>query len=143
DLPGHGPSSGNLDAASADGLVEALRLLLMEHGGPRPLVAGYSYGGYLALGLLRDVACGGALLVCPVVEPDFGKRRRTARRVLRRDEGLSFLASEDDHERATFEEVAVVQSVAVLAAYRRLCMPASRAADRPFVDAVRARYLMS
>ena len=143
DLPGHGRSTGNRDAASADALVEALGLLLVEHGGPRPLLACYSYGCYLALGLLRDVPCGGALLVCPVVEPDFGKRTRPPRRVVRRDPGLLFLPGDDDHERLTFEEVAVVQSASVLAAYRRSCMPASRAADRPFLDAVRARYVMA
>ena len=84
----------------------------------------------------------GALLLCPVVEPDLGKRHRPARRVARRDPALAFATDDRDHERDTFEEVAVVQSAEVLAAYRRLCLPASRTADRHFVDAIRDRYVM-
>lgn len=148
DLPGHGASVANPEQASADALVEALRQLLVSLGGPAPLVVAQAYGGYLALGLLRDVPqIAGALLVGPVVEPDLGRRTRPARRVARRDPNLVFLAdpaaADDGHERETFEEAAVVQSAAVLAGYRRLCMPASRAANRPFLDAVRARYAMS
>jgi len=60
--------------------------------------------------------------------------------VARSDEDLAFL---DDHERDTFLEIAVLQTRGVLEAYRRLVLPASRATDRAFVDAVRARYAMA
>ena len=90
------------------------------------------------------------LLACAVVEPDLLARTRPDRRVARRDPDLLFddaadAASESDEtsERATFEQIAVEQTARVLADYRRLVMPASRAADRGFVDAVRARYALS
>lgn len=149
DLPGHGRSQGNAEAASADALVETLRQLLASMGGPSPLVIGQGYGGYLALGLLRDVPqLSGALLVGPVVEPDFGRRTRAPRRVARREANLVFEpgggpGTPEEHERITFEEAAVLQTSPVLLAYRRLCMPASRAVDRGFLGAVRARYGMA
>ena len=58
----------------------------------------------------------------------------------RRDEPLAFL---DEHERETFEEVAVAQTAPVLAAYRRAVYPASVATDRAFVAAVRERYAVA
>jgi pimeloyl-ACP methyl ester carboxylesterase len=141
DLPGHGRSTGSAASASADDLVAALAELVEDVCAAPPLVLGYSYGGYLAQGLARDVKLAGLCLVCPVVEADMGKRARAPRRVAARDEALPF--TDDPHERDTFEEVAVVQTGAVLDAYRRAVVPASHATDRDFVAAVRARYAMA
>lgn len=140
DLPGHGASPGSPELASADALVALLGEVVAERGGHAPLVVGHAYGGYLALGLLRDLPLGGALLVGPVVEPDLGRRSCPPRRVRERATDLVFA---DEEERLTFEEAAVVQSPAVLAAYRALAMPASRSADRAFIEALRRRYAMS
>ena len=150
DLPGHGASRGDPAHASADGLVAALAALARSVLRPSdrageveaPLVIGYSYGGYLAQGLLR--ALGGArglLLVCPVVEPDFARRRQPPRRVAARATELAF--SDDARERAAFEEVAVQQTLAVLERFRRVVHPANIAVDPSVVSAVRAHYVLS
>ena len=141
DLPGHGASPGGAAAASADGLVDALALVASELGGPPPLLVGHAYGAYLVQGLLALRPVAGALLLCPVVEPEFARRRCPPRHLARREAGLVF--SEDPQEQVTFEEVAVVQTQAVLASYRQQLLPASRAVDRAFVEAVRGRYAMA
>ena len=140
DLPGHGRSTGNREGATADHLVAALAELILASSEHPPLLAGYSYGGYLAQALVGEVRAGGLFLACPVVEPEVPRRARVPRRVARRDAELAFA---DAHERETFEEIAVVQTAFVLERYRRLVMPASRAADRPFIEALRGRYLLS
>jgi pimeloyl-ACP methyl ester carboxylesterase len=141
DLPGHGASQGAPARASADDLVAALAVFVREVGGERPLLLGYSYGGYLAQGLLREVDAGGLCLVCPVVEADFGKRTTPPRRVIARDEALPF--SDDEREQAAFLEVAVQATRPVLERFQRVVHPANIAVDPEFVAAVRHRYAMA
>jgi pimeloyl-ACP methyl ester carboxylesterase len=83
---------------------------------------------------------GGLFLLCPVIEPDFGKRAPAPRRVVGNLDALGF---ESDDERAAFAEVAVACDDITLAAFRRAVHPANRAVDRAVVDAVRARYCMA
>jgi pimeloyl-ACP methyl ester carboxylesterase len=150
DLPGHGASRGDPERASADRFVEALAALARAELPPAarpgeleaPLVVGYSYGGYLAQGLVR--ALGGArglFLVCPIVEPDFARRCQPPRRVAARDAELPF--SDDAREREAFAEVAVQMTRAVLARFAESVHPANVAADPAVVAAVRARYVMA
>jgi pimeloyl-ACP methyl ester carboxylesterase len=152
DLPGHGQSRGEPTNASADAFVEVLAALARHvlappsGGAPdeleAPLVIGYSYGGYLATGLVRELGgARGLLLVCPVVEPDFARRRPAPRRVAIRDGELAF--SDDERERDAFAEVAVRMTGAVLASFQRVVHPANIAVDARVVAAVRARYVLS
>jgi pimeloyl-ACP methyl ester carboxylesterase len=142
DLPGHGASKGNVQRASADFLVEALVTFVQKIApDEKPLALGYSYGGYLVQGLLRDVPLGGLALVCPVVEPDFGRRDVPSRRVVAREENLPF--SDDVREREAFVEIAVHQTRATLELFQRVVHPANIAADPEFVGRVRYRYAMA
>jgi pimeloyl-ACP methyl ester carboxylesterase len=139
DLPGHGASKGSAQRASADGLVEAVaKLMLAEFPSEKPLLVGYSYGGYLAQGIAREVPLGGLALVCPVVEPDFARRRVPPKRVVARDADLPF--SDDVREREAFVEIAVHQTRAVLEKFQRVVHPANIAVDQEIVGAVRYRY---
>lgn len=149
DLPGHGASPGDAATASADAFVDELAALVRAQlPVPRageleaPIVIGYSYGGYLAQGLVR--ALGGArglLLVCPIVEPDFARRAQPPRRVALHAPELPF--STDPREREAFEEVAVQMTRPVLERFVRAVHPANLAADAAVVAAVRARYASS
>jgi pimeloyl-ACP methyl ester carboxylesterase len=142
DLPGHGASTGNRERASADSLVTALAHLTREAAGEQPLVFGYSYGGYLAQGLVREFPeAGGLFLVCPVVEPDFAKRNVPPRRVAIEEPDLAF--SGDERERDAFDEIAVRRTRDVLTAFQRVVHPANIGADLEFVAATRGRYIMS
>jgi len=141
DLPGHGASPAALGYASADGLTDAIRQLIAELVGDRDLaIVGYSYGGYLApLTALHFSSVRGLFMVCPVAEPDFAKRRVAPRRVSTRDPGLRF--SDDPREQLAFDEIAVVQTQAVLAAFQRLIHPANVDASQTMLAAVRDRYV--
>ncbi|MSP63503.1 MAG: alpha/beta hydrolase [Myxococcales bacterium] len=144
DLPGHGASRGNKDRAFADALVDALDALIQEVQGSDekpPLVLGYAYGAYLAQGLARARDLGGLCLICPVVEADFGKRQTPPRRVVTREEGLPF--SDDERERAAFDEVAVQQTRASLTLFQRVVHPANIAVDPIVVAAVRDFYALA
>jgi pimeloyl-ACP methyl ester carboxylesterase len=150
DLPGHGRSRGDAARASADAFVEVLaalahkELAAAERPGEleAPLVIGYSYGGYLATALVRELGgARGLFLVCPVVEPDFARRRPAGRRVAVRADGLAF--GDDAREREAFAEVAVRMTPEVLAAFQRVVHPANVAVDARVVAAVRARYVAS
>lgn len=75
DLPGHGESPAG--PATSDGVVDALfGFLDRELPGQRFLLAGWSYGGYIAaaLALRRPAAVAGMLLVCPGVTIDMAAR---------------------------------------------------------------------
>ncbi len=143
DLPGHGDSTGNIEAASADALADALATFVaaLPGGGPVALL-GYAYGGYLAQGMVaRLPAVSGVALVCPTVEPDFAKRTVPPRRVAAREDELVF--SDDEREKVAFEEVAVQQTRAVLEQFRALVHPGNIGVDPTFMAATRARYAFS
>jgi len=142
DLPGHGASKGNPARSSADALVDGIAAFARHVAGEKPpLVLGYAYGGYLAQGLMREFPLDGLCLVCPVVEPDFGRRRVPSRRVAAREENLPF--SDDARERDAFTEVAVHQTRAALERFQRVVHPANIAVDPFFVERVRFRYAMA
>jgi pimeloyl-ACP methyl ester carboxylesterase len=142
DLPGHGGSTGNRERMGADALCDALSVFVREIAGEAALLFGYSYGGYLAQGLLREpLQPDGLFLVCPTVEADFGKRTVPPRRIVTREDGLAFSA--DPRERAAFDEVAVLQTRALLAEFQRVVHPANIGADQELMAATRARYALS
>ena len=68
DLPGMGKSEANAAFASSDRILEALSEFVRERIKGDFLVAGQSYGGYLARGLLRNFPerVSGMALICPV-----------------------------------------------------------------------------
>lgn len=151
DLPGHGASPGDPARASADGFVDELAALVRATLAPAagrpgeleaPLVIGYSYGGYLAQALVRELGgARGLLLVCPVVEPDFARRTQPPRRIARHEPDLTYVS--DPREREAFAEVAVQMTRPVLERFRRTVHPANIAADAAVVTAMRARYALS
>ncbi|HWE31710.1 MAG TPA: alpha/beta hydrolase [Polyangia bacterium] len=152
DLPGHGAAAGlasDASAASADALAALVAALARRELAlpdsdalAAPLVIGYSYGGYLATALVRDLGgARGLFLCCPIVEPDFARRRQPHKRVAARDDDLAF--SDDARERAAFDEVAVQQTRPLLAAFQTLVHPANIAVDAAVVAQVRARYALS
>jgi pimeloyl-ACP methyl ester carboxylesterase len=141
DLPGHGGTPAKLELASSDALVDLIDAVVKETcGDTAPCVVGYSYGGYLAQGLLARRALDGLYLVCSTVEADFGKRTVPPRRVSKREE---LVFSDDPREKEAFEEVAVVQTRAALETFQRVIHPANISTDQPMMAATRGRYSLS
>lgn len=102
DLPGMGKSEGAEWIKSSDDMLDILinfieRIIPSENF----LVVGQSYGGYLARGIIKKMSdrVDGALLICPVIIPSYGKRTVEERVTLIMDnEFLSTLTAEQVEE---------------------------------------------
>jgi pimeloyl-ACP methyl ester carboxylesterase len=107
--------------------------------GERFAVAGVSYGGYLARGVVnrRRVQIDGLLLIVPTIEPDREKRILPKHQILRNDE--EFLAALAPGEEL-LREVAVVQSLGLLMQQRNSIIPAIADADQEFLKRLEANY---
>ena len=139
DLPGMGQSPCGDDIANSDDMLAALKgFIAREISGPFA-VFGYSYGGYLAQGLVATGAeVTGLGLLAPLVEPEFENRRLPSMRVLARDEAL--LARLDAARRAEFEAFCVLQTEEVLAGTLAELLPGYEAMDAAFIERLQQAY---
>lgn len=141
DLPGMGRTPGKPWIDGSDAMLDViLELVDALIPGERFLVAGESYGGYLARGLVakRPDATDGLLLICPLARPYVVTEAGTDRgdvpelTVLERDSAL--LASLTDKERGQFEGLTVRQIPRVWQQFRDDVMPGLDLADYDFLD---------
>lgn len=134
DLPGMGRTPG------ADWITHQDQVLDVVAGfvdvvvpGQRFVVAGASYGGYVALGLAHRLGptVDGLALIVPAVERDRERRRLPPRQVLVEDAAyVEALRSEESQLGAAL----VVQSKQALEVLRAYVEPAIEVADHPFLD---------
>lgn len=113
DLPGHGATPGPAWMTDENQLLDVLlQFIDRVMPGERFALAGFSWGGYLARGILHrrlsDVA--GLLLIAPTIQRE--SPTLPVRQVLIRDEMA--LAGLDEGLKAVVEGVAVVQDAATL-----------------------------
>ncbi|WP_369282059.1 alpha/beta fold hydrolase [Oscillibacter sp. GMB15532] len=145
DLPGMGRSDAPMERASSDGILELLRALVVElTAGERFLLAGESYGGYLARGLLTTELgplVDGLLLICPVTVPEPEKRELPPVGALRYDE--EFLRELGPKERAAFCNLAVLANRRVYERYEKEVASGLRLSNGEFVAALRQSYAFS
>jgi pimeloyl-ACP methyl ester carboxylesterase len=140
DMPGMGRTPGaDWITCQDDMLKVALEFLDAIAPGERFAVAGVSLGGYLARGIVyqRREQIDGMLLWVPVIESDYEKRTVPPHNVLVLDSEFVD-ALEADDELAL--ELAVVQSLEGLAAYRASVKPGNLVADYQFLERVSANY---
>lgn len=75
DLPGMGDSTWNQEVTSSDGVLETLLCFTKEIVNEPFLLAGYSYGGYLARAMvMKGADVEGLMLLAPMVIPNVEKR---------------------------------------------------------------------
>jgi pimeloyl-ACP methyl ester carboxylesterase len=138
DLPGMGRTpaadwiTGEDDMlAVVDGFVDAVV------PSERVVVAGASYGGYLALGLVhrRPEKLDGLALIAPAYRSDGAADRLPAHQVFARDEAV--VASLTEDERPWLGR-SVVQVAETLEFFRAGVMPGLRIADFEFLDRLEA-----
>ena len=144
DLPGMGGTPGSENVNGSDDMLEiVLAFIDALVPGQRFLLAGQSYGGYLARGVLarRFESISGIVLICPVVVADRSKRDVSKRTVLSRDDGLIATLARDDAE--LFTQTFVVQSRANWERFRDEFLPAIKAADELFLGRVNRKYSLS
>lgn len=111
DLPGMGKSGSADWIKSSDDMLEVV-MSFIEEIIPKEhfLIAGQSYGGYLARGVIHKMAdrIDGILLICPLILADYKKRTVEEHLVLVKDSEL--LATMTTEEAEEFDASFVVQS---------------------------------
>jgi len=133
DLPGMGKTPYDPAIRNTDDMLEAVLRFLDEHlAGQSFLLAGYSYGGYLARGIvqrrMKDVE--GLLLLCPMVVP-YERDVPAFRTMVENQELLSSLAPQEADD---FSGLAVVRTPRVLERFRSDIRPGLEAADPRLVE---------
>ena len=141
DLPGMGKTKGKPWITGSDQMLEIMLefidgIIPKEHF----VLAGESYGGYLARGLIkrRPATIDGLLLICPLTAPyvvtadGIDKGDIPPLRVLERDPAL--LQSLSEADRKQFESINVLQNARVWARFRDEILPGLEAADTDFLQ---------
>jgi pimeloyl-ACP methyl ester carboxylesterase len=139
DLPGMGQTPGPAWLENSDQMLEVVLEWIDQMVEGRPfLIAGESYGGYLARGVVhrRPEQVLGAAMICPMIEPDLAKRDLPAFNPVYLNADLINSLSEQD--RTDFGEMAIVQTPAAWQAFRDDIMPGVRAADSVWLEHLRA-----
>lgn len=135
DLPGMGKTMGQPWINGSDRMLEVIlefidKIIPQQHF----LVAGESYGGYLARGVLkaRQAWVDGLLLICPVASQETRLDHLPAMQVLERDEELLNSLSQEDRDYLT--GINVVQNKSVWEKFQRDILPGLKAADYAFLE---------
>lgn len=111
DLPGMGKSDAPDWIKSSDDILnvilEFIKEVIRSHSF---LIAGESYGGYLARGVIPHYKeqIHGMLLICPVIKPIWKERKCPVPKVIVKDE--AFLSTLSSKEKEQFCEGAVIQN---------------------------------
>jgi pimeloyl-ACP methyl ester carboxylesterase len=135
DLPGMGQTPGANWISGPDQMLDVvLEFIDAVIPGQNFLMAGESYGGHLARGVIakRPDQVAGLLLICPAVETIDDKHNLPPFQVMEKDEPL--LASLSVEDRASFTFINVRQIERVWNRYRVEVIPGVHLADYPLWD---------
>jgi pimeloyl-ACP methyl ester carboxylesterase len=145
DLPGMGETKGADWIRTSDDMLD----LVMEFidavlGQQRFLIAGQSYGGYLARAVVRRARerVDGLMLLCPVVVAAHAGRTVPAHKVLERDEAVAQLMNDPDVRDTLmrdFDDIAVVQTACTWRRAQQEVAPGLELANRRFLARLRNR----
>lgn len=138
DLPGMGKTGASKSVYNSDTMLQTV-LEFIDRVLPEEkfLVAGQSYGGYLACGVVAHLKArvDGALFLCPMTVPDHKKRQLPAHTVISRDE--AFLSTVKDEDNEDYFEMAVVQNKDTWERYRQEILPGVRLANGEYLENIR------
>ncbi len=137
DLPGMGGSKAGDGIHNSDDMLRVILALLDEIiPGQEFLVAGESYGGLLARGIVmaRPLYVKGLLLICPVMKAGYRRGTVEELRVVKRDEKL--LGELTEEERQSFSYMNVCLTRSVWERYKTDIYGAILDQDRHFLDEV-------
>jgi pimeloyl-ACP methyl ester carboxylesterase len=135
DLPGMGKTKGQPWITGTDQMLD---LILEFVDGIIPnqhfVVAGESYGGYLARGIIKERASrvDGLLLICPIAIQETQRANSPALQVLEKDQALLNSLSEED--RRYFEGITVLQNKRVWGRFKEEILPGLKIADNSFLE---------
>jgi len=141
DLPGMGRTPAPQWMNNADQMLESVLAFVNKVlGYDSFLVAGESYGAYLARAIVKLIPerLKGALLICPVITADRKRRELPKQQIFVRDE--PFLAGiEQSESKNLFERVLVVQDKKRWNRFTQDIMPGMRIKDRTFLELFQKR----
>lgn len=142
DLPGMGKTKGQPWITGTDQMLD---VVLEFIDGILPnrhfAIAGESYGGYLARGIIkkRRSLVDGMLLICPLAVHETQKENAPAHQVLEKDEILLGSLSEDD--RKYFAGITVLQNKGVWQKFKEDILPGLKIADYRFLEHRLAQHI--
>lgn len=139
DLPGMGQTRGFDWVNNSDDMVDFLvQFVEKVIPGEEFLVAGYSYGGYLARGLISKKSANicGAMFICPLVVPDDSKRNTPKNITYVKD--LAMLDSVNLETKALVDYFLVHQNSETIKRFNEDIISGHRIADRNFIDKIRS-----
>lgn len=134
DLPGMGKTRATATLTNQDQILDVvLGFMDAVAPGERFVVAGTSYGGYLARGLVykRSDQIDGVFLHVPVVESDPTKQHLPQPLVVHEDPAFLAALAPDEQE---LPSVIVAQSMELLTTFRAVVHPAVAVADHAFLQ---------
>lgn len=143
DLPGRGRTPGPDWIACQDDMLDiVLEFQDSVAPGERFTVAGSSYGGFLARGIVysRGAQMDGVMLTVPAVQLQGAKRNLPPHQVLVQDKEFAAALGPDEQIALQF---AVVQSPEGLASFRAAIKPGVAVADHAFIQRTAANFQFS
>jgi len=138
DLPGMGRTPGMGWIADNNNMLAVIQGFIDNViPGQRFVVVGYSYGGYLARGIVyrKSAMMDGVLLIAPIITPS--QLSPSTKLTLVKDDAL---VSELTTEESSVFDLAVVQSREALDYLQAHVLPAIRVADLEFVKKLRGKF---
>lgn len=144
DLPGMGQTKGEEWIQGSDQMLDVVERFIekMIPEGPF-LVAGESYGGYLARAIAsrQKERVAGMLFICPLVEATASKRVLPRPAVITQDK--EFLSTLTPDQQSRFTPLSVVQDQYNWERYEKEILPGLNAADPDFLRKISERYAFS
>jgi len=144
DLPGMGRTPGEAWITDQDQMLEVtLDFIDQVTAGQRFVLAGESYGAYLARGVLRarSPSIDGLLLIVPVIRAREGERSLPPKTTVKENPDLFEEMGPEEAE--AIRQIAAVQDRAFLEWLRSDVFPAVSRADHEFLTRVRENYAFS
>lgn len=143
DLPGMGKTRAADWITNQDQMLDLVIAFLdtIAHG-ERFVVAGTSYGAYLARGLVhhRIDQIDGLLLTVPVIETDETKKQLPQPLIVHKDSVFLDALAPDEQD---MPEFIVAQSMDLLTEFRNVFKPAGAVADHAFLERLEKQYAFS
>jgi pimeloyl-ACP methyl ester carboxylesterase len=142
DLPGMGKTKGRPWITGTD---QMLTVVLEFIDGMLPnkhfVIAGESYGGYLARGIIKErrSLVDGVLLICPLAVHETQRAHAPAHQVLEKEEEL--LGSLPDEDRKYFQGITVLQNKRVWEKFKEDIRPGLKIADYSFLENSLAQHI--
>ena len=143
DLPGMGKTRAADWITHQDQMLDLITAFVdAVVPGERLVVAGISYGGYLARGLVhhRGSQIDGLLLDVPLIETDAAKRQLPQPLIVCQDPAFLAALGPDEQDMKGF---IVAQSMGLLAEFRQYIGPAIEIADHAFLQRLEQQFAFS